>query len=89
MSALFFNLTGVPLFVWTAKVMKWQKILGENELLRQALLSESYWNVGKAAETAGIQRQYLHRLMKESGINANDYKEKRGANVKILSDADR
>lgn len=40
----------------------------------QALLSESCGNVSKAAETAGIQRQYLHRLMKETGINADDFR---------------
>ena len=32
-----------------------------------ALLRESGGNISKAADMAGIQRQYLHRLMKEAG----------------------
>ncbi len=39
------------------------------------LLEESGGNISKAAEIAGIQRQYLHRLLKEAGIDAVDYKE--------------
>jgi len=35
-----------------------------------SLLRESGGNISKAAEMAGIQRQYLHRLMKEAGIEA-------------------
>jgi DNA-binding NtrC family response regulator len=31
-------------------------------------------NISRAAEAAGIQRQYLHRLMREAGIEANDFK---------------
>ena len=42
----------------------------------RSLLRESNGNISKAAELAGIQRQYLHRLMKESGINAEDFKQK-------------
>ena len=38
------------------------------------LLEKSDGNVSRAAETAGIQRQYLHRLMKDAGIDAGDYK---------------
>jgi DNA-binding NtrC family response regulator len=41
-----------------------------------ALLRESGGNISKAAETAGIQRQYLHRLMKEAGIEAEQFKQK-------------
>jgi DNA-binding NtrC family response regulator len=41
-----------------------------------ALLRESGGNISKAAEMAGIQRQYLHRLMKEAGIEAEPFKEK-------------
>ena len=41
-----------------------------------ALLRESGGNISKAAETAGIQRQYLHRLMKEAGIEAEQFKPK-------------
>ena len=42
----------------------------------EALLRENNGNISRAADKAGIQRQYLHRLMKESGINAEDYKHK-------------
>ncbi len=41
-----------------------------------SLLSESGGNISRAAELAGIQRQYLHRLMKESGIEAERFKNK-------------
>jgi DNA-binding NtrC family response regulator len=40
----------------------------------QRLLRESDGNISKAAEMAGIQRQYLHRLMKEAGIDAERFK---------------
>jgi len=40
----------------------------------QGLLKKSDGNISRAAETAGIQRQYLHRLMKDVGIEAEDYK---------------
>ena len=39
------------------------------------LLRDSNGNVSRAAEKAGIQRQYLHRLMKEAGIVTGDYKD--------------
>jgi DNA-binding NtrC family response regulator len=42
----------------------------------QLLLRESRGNISRAAETAGIQRQYLHRLMKEAGIDAGQFKDK-------------
>ncbi|MCD4719903.1 MAG: sigma-54 dependent transcriptional regulator [Desulfobacula sp.] len=42
------------------------------------LLKENDGNISKAAEIAGIQRQYLHRLMKESHIEANEF---RGVNT--------
>jgi len=41
-----------------------------------SLLAQSRGNISKAAEIAGIQRQYLHRLMKESGIDAANFREK-------------
>lgn len=41
-----------------------------------SLLRESGGNISKAAETAGIQRQYLHRLMKEAGIEADQFKQR-------------
>ncbi|MBW2609753.1 MAG: sigma-54-dependent Fis family transcriptional regulator [Deltaproteobacteria bacterium] len=40
----------------------------------QAVLRESCGNISKAAETAGIQRQYLHRLLKDAGIDAGEFK---------------
>jgi DNA-binding NtrC family response regulator len=41
-----------------------------------SLLHHSGGNISKAAEAAGIQRQYLHRLMKEAGIEAEQFKQK-------------
>jgi len=40
----------------------------------QTLLLESKGNISRAAETAGIQRQYLHRLMKETEVDASQFK---------------
>jgi DNA-binding NtrC family response regulator len=40
----------------------------------QLLLQKSNGNITRAAEIAGIQRQYLHRLMKESGIDSGDFR---------------
>ncbi|MFZ7128230.1 MAG: sigma-54-dependent transcriptional regulator [Desulfobacterales bacterium] len=40
----------------------------------QILLKESGGNISRAADIAGIQRQYLHRLMKETGIDAEEFK---------------
>ena len=42
----------------------------------QSLLRESNGNISKAAKLAGIQRQYLHRLMKDAGIDAENFKQK-------------
>jgi DNA-binding NtrC family response regulator len=47
-----------------------------HNLYIMSLLRESGGNISKAAEMAGIQRQYLHRLMKEAGIDAGQFKEK-------------
>jgi len=38
------------------------------------LLEQHGGNISRAAETAGIQRQYLHRLMREAGIEAVEFK---------------
>lgn len=38
------------------------------------ILAESDGNISQAAEMAGIQRQYLHRLMKDVGISTEEYK---------------
>ncbi len=40
----------------------------------ESLLCKSGGNISKAAHIAGIQRQYLHRLMKEADISADDFK---------------
>jgi DNA-binding NtrC family response regulator len=40
------------------------------------LLEQYGGNISRAAEAAGIQRQYLHRLLKEAGIEATDFKSK-------------
>jgi DNA-binding NtrC family response regulator len=40
------------------------------------LLEQYGGNISRAAEAAGIQRQYLHRLIKEAGIEATDFKPK-------------
>ncbi|MBN2124278.1 MAG: sigma-54-dependent Fis family transcriptional regulator [Deltaproteobacteria bacterium] len=42
----------------------------------RVLLRETRGNISRAAEMAGIQRQYLHRLMKEAGIEAEHFKER-------------
>ena len=44
----------------------------------QSLLRESGGNISRAAEVAGIQRQYLHRLMKDVGIEAEEFKNRGG-----------
>ncbi len=43
----------------------------------RVLLKESHGNISKAAQIAGIQRQYLHRLMKDSFIDANEFREEK------------
>jgi DNA-binding NtrC family response regulator len=45
-----------------------------HRLYIQSLLSRSSGNISRAADVAGIQRQYLHRLMKETGIRAEEFK---------------
>lgn len=40
----------------------------------ESLLRDTHGNISRAAETAGIQRQYLHRLIREAGIVAEDFK---------------
>jgi len=58
------------------KEAKDRMILMFHEQYIRALLRESKGNISKAAEMVGIQRQYLHRLMKESGIDAADFRQK-------------
>ena len=54
-----------------------EKMIGLfHEQYIHSLLRESEGNISKAAELAGIQRQYLHRLMKEAGIEAEGFKQK-------------
>ena len=38
------------------------------------LLEENGGNISRAAKAAGIQRQYVHRLMKDAGLTAEDFK---------------
>ncbi|HSW51125.1 MAG TPA: sigma-54 dependent transcriptional regulator [Bryobacteraceae bacterium] len=40
------------------------------------LLEQFGGNISRAAEAAGIQRQYLHRLIKEAGIETTAFKQK-------------
>ncbi len=40
----------------------------------RTLLKENNGNISKAAQIAGIQRQYLHRLMKDSNIAADEFR---------------
>ena len=40
----------------------------------EALLQSSNGNISRAAEKAGIQRQYLHRLIKQVGLETDDFK---------------
>jgi DNA-binding NtrC family response regulator len=42
----------------------------------EVLLQENNGNVSRAAEKAGIQRQYFHRLMKDAGIEAEEFKQR-------------
>jgi len=47
--------------------------LFHNQYIKNAL-THSGGNISRAAEKAGIQRQYLHRLMKEAGLEAEGFK---------------
>jgi DNA-binding NtrC family response regulator len=47
-----------------------------HRLYIQSLLKQHNGNISRAAEKAGIQRQYLHRLMKEAGINTGNFRSK-------------
>jgi len=40
----------------------------------EMLLSKADGNISRAADLAGIQRQYLHRLMKETGVDSDKFK---------------
>ncbi len=42
----------------------------------RSLLMENHGNISHAADAAGIQRQYLHRLMKEEDIHAEEFRSK-------------
>ncbi|MCF8067672.1 MAG: sigma-54 dependent transcriptional regulator [Desulfobacterales bacterium] len=48
----------------------------------ESLLRENAGNVSKAAEKAGIKRQYLHRLMKDVDIDGNSIRSLSGQNKK-------
>jgi DNA-binding NtrC family response regulator len=47
-----------------------------HSLYIRRLLEQYGGNISRAAEAAGIQRQYLHRLIKEAGIETTDFKPK-------------
>ena len=40
-----------------------------------AILRQNRGNISRAAEQAGVQRQYLHRLMKDEDIHAESFKD--------------
>ena len=40
----------------------------------ESLLASCQGNISRGAEIAGVQRQYLHRLMKDVGINPDDFR---------------
>ena len=42
----------------------------------ESLLQACQGNISRGAELAGVQRQYLHRLMKEAGVNPDDYRQR-------------
>jgi DNA-binding NtrC family response regulator len=42
----------------------------------QAMLQQNRGNISRAAEQAGLQRQYLHRIMKNEKIEAEGFKKK-------------
>jgi DNA-binding NtrC family response regulator len=44
-----------------------------NQYIKNALQNSS-GNISRAAEKAGIQRQYLHRLIKDAGMDAENFK---------------
>ncbi|MBW1739668.1 MAG: sigma-54-dependent Fis family transcriptional regulator [Deltaproteobacteria bacterium] len=41
----------------------------------RAILQQNRGNISRAAEQAGLQRQYLHRLMKDENIRAESFKD--------------
>jgi DNA-binding NtrC family response regulator len=40
----------------------------------QAILQQNRGNISRAADQAGVQRQYLHRIMKHENIDAEEFK---------------
>ncbi|MCK5543296.1 MAG: sigma-54-dependent Fis family transcriptional regulator [Desulfobacterales bacterium] len=56
------------------KYAKEESIRFFHEYYIRTLLKKSHGNISKAAQIAGIQRQYLHRLMKESHIEADEFR---------------
>ncbi len=58
------------------KETKNRMILMFHEKYVRTLLGKSRGNISRAAEMAGIQRQYFHRLMKEAGVDAREFKRK-------------
>lgn len=42
----------------------------------RSVLRETRGNISRAADIAGIKRQYLHRLMKDAGVDVSEFKNK-------------
>ncbi|RJR50130.1 MAG: sigma-54-dependent Fis family transcriptional regulator [Desulfobacteraceae bacterium] len=74
----FYPEAGVEMGKLSFKDAKDKMINRFHNLYIMSLLRESGGNISKAAEMAGIQRQYLHRLMKEAGIEAEQFRDKNG-----------
>ncbi|NVM57529.1 MAG: sigma-54-dependent Fis family transcriptional regulator [Desulfobacterales bacterium] len=51
----------------------------------QAVLQQSRGNISRAAEQAGLQRQYLHRLMKDENISAEHFKKDHASNHRTVT----
>ncbi len=58
------------------KEAKEEVIRGFHRQYIQALLQRNQGNISQAAEQAGVQRQYLHRIMKEEGLSAAEFKDR-------------
>jgi DNA-binding NtrC family response regulator len=56
------------------KEAKENVIKGFHRQYIKALLQQNKGNISKAAEQAGLQRQYLHRIIKDEGIDAGEFK---------------
>ena len=62
------------IFVLPFKEAKEEVIKAFHRQYIQALLQQSKGNISKAANKAGLQRQYLHRIIKNEGIDTEPFK---------------